>query len=269
MKNIGTLLFLGVILCSVPGGASAGTISLADLALNDNGTFTDGIDFQSPPSPLTSTLDASGLGTLTYSLAPGVAGSYFMALFMDYEVSSPFWNEYGAVSGTPAASQTWQIDSNFGDGNFVNPTLFTNVQNNTLDNTNHIPGDPALEGTGAIPPDNFLNTCGANVLGGTVAPTCNTDVAMGMGFSYSLTADQQVIITFLTSTTAPDGGFYLEQIHPVDGQNSAASAVYLSANILIEPTGGTQTPEPGTWLLCSGALMLVYAARKRRKSNAR
>lgn len=39
-----------------------------------------------------------------------------------------------------------RIDSSFGPGHFTGPTLYVNVRNNTLDNTNHVPGDPSNEG---------------------------------------------------------------------------------------------------------------------------
>jgi hypothetical protein len=244
---------MGILVCLATAGAFAGTVSLQDLALNDNGTFTDLAS--ETALPLSSTLDAlSGLGTLTYVYNPGVAGTYFMDVFFDYQVGAPLFNEYGAFSGVPVAGQTWQIDASFLDGNFVNPTLYTNVQNNTLDNTNHVHG----------PTDNFLLGCGANMVGAAVDSTCNTDVAMGMGFNYTLAANEKAVITLTASPTAPTEGFYLRQIHPADQGNDGPSSVYLSGNLLIQPSTGPGVPEPASWLLVGSAALIGLGAFRRK-----
>ena len=234
--------------------AFASTVVLNDLALNDNGAFTDGIDPGLPPASLVSTFDSSGLGTLTYTNNPGTPGSYFMAMYFDYDVSVPFWNEYGAMSGTPVGGQTWQIDSAVvaNDANFPSPTLFSNVQGNALDNTNHVPGTT----------DNSFFNCGANG-GGAINAGCNTDVAFGMGFAYALGSNQEAVITFTTSQSPCSGdGLCLADFHPVDAFNTSAQAVYLSATITIQPT--TSTPEPASWLLIGSATLIGFGVFRRK-----
>src|SRR4029077_6157436 len=82
----------------------------------------------------------TGLGTLTLTFNPGVAGNYFFDAFFDEQLHIPFYDEFGAVGGVPGAGISWQIDEpEFGDANRVG-TIFTNTSNNGLDNTNHIPG---------------------------------------------------------------------------------------------------------------------------------
>jgi hypothetical protein len=244
---------LVALVCLALPAAFGGT--LFDVALNSNGVYADGVN--PTLAPLSSTINpATGLGTITYTYNPGAPGSYFMALALDYDVvpDVPF-NEYGGASGTPVAGQSWQIDVTSGDlyldANFTS-TLFTNTQNNTLDNTNHVPGTT----------DNSFYDCGANG-GGAVDPTCNTDVAFGMGFGYTLGMDEKAVITFNITDTAPASGFYLWQTHPEDYANPTPQTVYLTGNVSIQPTNG-QVPEPASWLLVGPAALIGLGAFRRK-----
>src|SRR5580658_1805858 len=94
---------------------------------------------------------------------------------------------------------------------------------------------------------------------------------MAMGFAFTLAANQDEVITLNLSETAPTSGFYLQQIHPVDGcdqngQNCANPVqlnLYFSGNAVVQGTG-PQTPEPGTRLLVStaAATLLLFRSRK-------
>jgi hypothetical protein len=68
---------------------------------------------------------------------------------------------------------------------------------------------------------NFLNDCGAepNAINPVPNSLCNNDVAFAMGFNYIVTPGFEEIISFTVTPTAPAGGFYLEQLHPVDPAN--------------------------------------------------
>lgn len=241
MRKTAIAVCLGILVCLGVSGAFAGTIQ--DVAVNNNGTFADGVDITS--SPFSSTIDpTTGLGTITYTDNPGAAGSFFTVLAIDYEVGIPFWNEYGGTSGSASAGETWQIDASFTDQNFA-PTIWTNTQNNTLDNTNHVPGTL----------DNFDGvTCSS--------PNCNTDVAVAMGFAYVLAPNQEAVISFSISDTQPDSG-YLFQTHPADAANDAAQTVYFTGGVSILPTGG-QVPEPASWLLVGSAALLGLGAFRRK-----
>ena len=262
-KTIAVLV--GLWMLTLP--AAFGSPVLFDLALNNNGTFTDGLNLSALPGSLSGDAGfvSTGLGTLTFTDNPGAAGTYFMAMYFDYDVAVPFWNEYGTQTGTPVAGQTWQIDAAVvaNDANFPSPTLFANVQNNSLDDTNHIPGQT----------DNSFFNCGADG-GGAIDTTCNADVAFGMGFSYTLTASQEAVVTFTTSTNPcvvpdvvrPQDGstLCLGDTHPADVFNDTSQSVYLSATISIQPTTAPPVPEPGSWLLVGSAALIGFGALRRK-----
>jgi hypothetical protein len=249
------IVFLALLVLVAMPGAYASTVVLSDVALNDDGAFTDGIQPASPPSALVFAVDPSGLGTITFT-GTGSPGTYFMDMYFDYDVSVPFWNEYGIQSGTAAKGQRWQIDQAVADSddlNFPNPTLFANVQDNKLADKNFTPGTE----------DNSFFNCGANG-GGAVDKNCNTDVAFGMGFNYRLAANQEAVITFTTSQSPCSGaGLCLADVHPVDAFNTSAQAVYLSATLSIQSTG-PQTPEPASWLLVGSAALIGFGVFRRK-----
>jgi hypothetical protein len=45
----------------------------------------------------------TGLGTFSYIFDPGAAGVYQISFYLDYDVSSPFVNEYGTINNAGAA----------------------------------------------------------------------------------------------------------------------------------------------------------------------
>src|SRR4030081_1126974 len=55
---------------------------------------------------------ATGIGTLTYvfNAAPG---TYNFTAFFDNQVANPFFNEFGAVTGSAAAGQSWEVGDSF------------------------------------------------------------------------------------------------------------------------------------------------------------
>ena len=189
----------------------------------------------------------TGLGTLTLTFQPGVAGAYFFDVFFDHQLHVPFYNEYGSVSGIPGAGISWQIDEpGFGDANRLG-TIYTNVTNNALDNTNYIPGTLS----------NFANNCGANG-GGAVDPACNNDVSMALGFNFFLAAEDVATITITAGPNQPAGPFYLGQ-HDAD----TLSDVFLTGALHIQVI-----PEPGSWALL-GTVGLILGSALRRKFSAR
>ena len=89
---------------------------------------------------------------------------------------------------------------------------------------------------------------------------------MSLGFSFTLTATQEAIITVNARTTNP-GGFYLEQSHPVDANNSTAPLnLFLNGGVSIQDlSGGPSVPEPGYWPILGIALALIAGIKLRRK----
>jgi len=200
----------------------------------------------------------TGTGTLTFTITG--AGPLSFNAFFDHQLNLPFFNEYGAVNGAPVAGQTWQIDDpTFG-------TIFANTQGNTLDDINWVPGTT----------DNNSGLC-ANVYAAGCANT-NDDVSMAMGFSFNLLANQQELITLNLSHTAPVGGFFLHQIHPIDGcdltgancTNPVQLDLYFSGSALTQPTGVPSVPEPSTLILLLGATpcALIFKALRHKLSTA-
>ena len=237
------------------------SISLQDFAVNVNGTTADYNNLADPdPTMLTFGMNAAGfntttgLGSITYSFS-GAPGSYFVNFYFDLSASAPFFNEYGAVNGAAPAGTSFEIAE-------VNPSVggiqFFNGTNesfaNVLDDTNHVP----------VGNTNFLNNC-------TVKP-CNGDVAMALGFNFTLTSGQSAVITLGTSATNP-GGFNLEDIHPVDPANAAAAAIFLNGSISVGGSGPPppppSAPEPGSLPLLATIAAIAAAVAYRRKLGSR
>jgi hypothetical protein len=159
------LVLAGLFLVLGVSGASAATIGLFEVKLNKDGVI-------STPVGLTP------LGTLTVNVS-GV-GTHYVGLFVDYEIDeaiNTFFNEYGAVSGAPAAGQSWEID----EPGFVYGDIYSNFTAGTLDNSYGLPA-------------------------GT-----KDDVSMALGWNFVLAAGETATILFRVDETTPSG-FYLQQL---------------------------------------------------------
>lgn len=246
-----------VVMALAPAATAwADPVVLQDYLFNVNGSSycPDSVCGALVPGGLdTSAFDFStGVGTLVWTFNPGVAGNYFFDAFFNHDLHAPFFNEFGASSGTPAAGVSWQIDEpGFGDGNRLG-TIFDNAIANALDNTNHVPGMTS----------NFLNRCGGNG-GGPADPTCNNDASMAMGFNFVLAANEQVVLTLATSTTRPGSGFFLAQ----SDRDLPGDDLFLTAALNIRATS-TAVPEPATLLLVSGGLLAIARRSRRRMRRA-
>jgi hypothetical protein len=215
------LLCLGLL--SQP--AARADSSLASVLFNVNGATQTGYAGFNTGSWNSTT----GIGTLTYVFNPG-AGTYNFTAFFDNQVANPFFNEFGSTTGAPAAGQSWEIGDSFGS------TIYGDTIAGTLNNSNMLPGQ-----TG-----NFLQDC-------TAGASCNGDAALAMGFHFVLGAGQEAVITLTFSTSAPPGGFFLTQTHPIDAGNNSSSSIYFSGNEAARQIV-VGAPEPGSLLLVSLAL---------------
>lgn len=245
-----------ILTLAAASNARASAIALQEVLFNVNGTVYNDT---SVPGLDAAAFDAvTGIGALTFTFNPGVAGSYFVDAYFDHEVHSPFFDEFGAAVGSPSAGTSWQIDEpGFGDSNRVG-TIYTNVLNHSLDNTNHIPGQSSNE----------LFECGANG-GGAPDPTCNNDVAMALGYSFLLGANQHAVITWLLSDSQPAGGFYLHQVGP--GANGPDN-LYFSSTLSIQagsPPDPTPVPEPTSLLLLGSGLAIAARRAQARREVTR
>jgi hypothetical protein len=194
---------------------------------------------------------ASGLGTATITFNPGAAGSYNVNLWLFEELlDADADNEFGMTGGTATANQaglSWQIDvPDYDSGGDPNPdalgTIGANTAKNTLNDINSVPGPSA---------------CAA----------CTDFVSMALGFDFSLGADEEEVLTFKTTSSAPASGFYLEQINPTDGINSTPIDLFYTATAITQSTSTGPvgpTPEPGSViLLATMAGILMWSFRSR------
>jgi hypothetical protein len=260
------LSIAAVLFCVTPAFSS----SLQDWEFNVNGHNYypgQGDSLGTVPGLNSSGFNATtGLGTLTLTFDPNVAGTFYIGAWFFVPTGTPFYNEYGAVNGSAGAGQNWQIDIPQYDASSANHgagTIIDNLSNGTLSDTNSVPGQTS----------NYLHDCGADG-GGPVTASCNDLVSMAQGFKFTLTKDQGEKITFDLSSSNP-GGFSLEDIHPIDGSNSSASDVFYSASAAAYCTTncGTPTaPEPATWTLlvaAGGMLALALGRRRSLRSGSR
>ena len=244
-----TVFVATLVLCAGAVGRAAAGPVLQEVALNVGGTVYTSL----AGVPMLSTAgfdEATGLGTLVLSFSPGPAGSYGVAAFFNHDLDTPFYDEYGGAAGTPGAGQAWQIDEpGYGDSNRIG-TIYSNLLSLSFDNTNYIPG--ALS--------NLSNDCGANG-GSAVEASCNNDVSLGMGFTFALAANEQAVIAWTVSESAPTSGFYLWQAAPRESLRSIflTSSLSISSEVPPQPV-----PEPGgTLILTAPALLGLALARTR------
>ncbi len=200
---LSTVMAVGLAL-SFGTPAFAAVINLFDWAFHlDAANYPSGSVL--PPAINGAGFDFStGLGTITITISG--AGSHNIAAFFDHEIDeaiNTFFNEYGVVTGAPAAGQSWEIDEpgyTFGD-------IYANVLAGALDNTNSIP---------AGSPD---------------------DVSMALGWNFVLAAGETASLTFRLTPTAPQGGFYLTQHDP-----DSNASIYFSSSLFIRGGGTAPEP---------------------------
>jgi len=248
MKRFKRAVFLGFVIGAV--FTMLGAPSLQEFLLNANGTTyhnTTAVPGLNAGGFNTTT----GLGTLAWTFDPGHAGTYSLGAYFDHQGHVPFFDEYGAVAGTPPAGMSWQIDEpGFGDENRLG-TIYGNVIAASLDNTNHVPGQTS----------NFDTFCGANTSGHAVDAACNNDVAMALGWNFLLGDGQEALFTIVASLT-PRAGFHLGQFDPETGD-----AIYLSATGEIRESNGPPPPgipEPSTVVLFGTGLLGAIAGKRGR-----
>jgi hypothetical protein len=222
MKKV-KILFFGLI-CFIfsTSGASAVQFELFDWAFNIDGDISEarlGDDM-----PATGEL-TNGLGTLSWTTAE--AGDHSFLAWFDHQIDADintFFNEYGGVSGSPKAGQSWEIDEpgyvDFGEPDANN--IYANLMKGSLDNTNSISG-------------------------------LYDDVSMAMGWDFYLDRGQKAVIGLTLSHIAPETGFYL--FHTDDHSDAS---IYLSSTLKV-----STVPEPGTMLLLCIGLAGMFGVRKK------
>jgi hypothetical protein len=244
MKKL--LYVVGTLLLGLTAKSAHADPVLYDVIFNVNGTTTVG-SFAVAGLDTSAYNTSTGLGTLTYTYNPGVAGSSFFDVMFDIDINFAVnFNEYGTAVGTPGAGFSWEI----GDyGVTTPPDIYDDTLNNTLGNVNLLPGKT----------DNYNGSCSG--------ATCNSDAAMAQGVHFTLGANQEEIITMTLSTTLPTSGFYLDQTHPIDTSDKNQQDVYFTMSATTRSTGPSPVPEPSTWMmLATGMGASLAGLRKRFRS---
>lgn len=267
----GSLLLIGALvliaLIGVQKVRAQDTPQLEDLWFNQNGTFTEDLGTGVAGVNETGLNEGTGLGTITFT--DTTTGAGYFNTFINEAVGTEFYDEYATTSGALASGESYEIGSVPGSestgytdtASTASYTAFSDAENGTLNNTNGLP-----EGT-----NNFLGTC---------TGSCNGDVALALGDSFTVASGDEEIITVTISQTAPTSGFYIAQTNPCEDNpcgeaNSSTGTVYysLSAEQMPVNTGGgggtTGVPEPGTWvLLLSGLGGLLFLGWRQRHPSA-
>jgi hypothetical protein len=189
----------------------------------------------------------NGLGTLTWSTSD--AGPHSFIGFFDCDLIVPeddlfYWeNEYGMAVGSPATGQSWEVDVSY-DTLYYDTDIRDNVLAGALDNSvnnGFSPGDEPF------------------------------DVAMALGWDFSLDAGESALVTMHLAEARPEDagglGFYLLQTDPYGLADPYS--VYFYSTLEILDAGSPVVPEPATIVLTGLGLagMAVFRRRSAIKSS--
>lgn len=245
MKKILGVTTAALLLFGIGGSrAFAQNTSLQDVAVNVDGNVIDAASdstFATDAASLGVNLagynEVTGLGQIT--LTTTTTG--FFDVGFSLPVSTPFFNEYGATTGSISSGETWEIDDEEnGSNNFA-----ANFGGNALNNTNALP-------TGS---DNYLSACDGQT-------GCNGSPLLGLGQSFVVDAgDVETVNVYVSQSGCTTGGICLEESQANDisdgGSNSTPQTVYLTLNASEAPVCTVNcvvppppaTPEPSSWIL--------------------
>ena len=248
-----TRILTAALLSMTAAGVQAGPINPFDACLNINGAihhvalgcFADAAS--DAPGSVSESIETdlgafdSGLGSVSVELSD--VGDFFVGLFVDWDIAEFYFDEASSSSGVLAAGQSFEVDEpgwvDFDDPDFYGGDLDLNFAAGALDGT-------------------ILQNALAGDSGGP-----EEDIALSLGWDFSLTAGQSAVVTFLLSATQPDSGFWLSHTDPF-----AEITFFFSSTLEIlgdEPPPPTSVPEPGTLFLLGAALIggrLMRVARR-------
>jgi hypothetical protein len=203
--------------------ASAATYNFYDNLYNRDGSVSRIDPWGLTPLPF-------DFGALSLSTSFTTQGSHSITLMMDAEIDqaiNTFFNETGTTHGSVAAGQSWQIGDPMVLGGIYDLTAAGALTNSDLNG-----GRP-------------------------------NDVALALGWNFTLGALQTATVSFYLSDALPISGFYLEQYDP-DSQAS----LYFSSTLKIEDTNPNTVPEPSTFLLLGSAIAGLALYRRRAGKSA-
>jgi hypothetical protein len=190
-----------------------------DIDNNGNGNL-------SGPEDLPSFIDTSGFDFVTGLGSIGITiagqGSHSVLTFFDHDIEEArngYDNEAGSSNGSPATSETWEIDEPGGGAGRD--------------------GTGGEEYFGDIFFDNFLNGIPDGMAFFTTDPVDQTilppiDVSMAMGRNFELGQDQTAEIVFVLSSTNVPAGFYLVHSDPDSLLFFPNAIIYFSSTLTVE-----------------------------------
>jgi hypothetical protein len=272
-----------LILCAILGllgTAPAIFADVVDYLLNANGTLycdqgsfvpvactgsngpstSSGLTAAGATGTLGTNLLGTGEGTVSLSFTPG---SYNVGLWLfENLIPQSSFDEYGAMGGTIAPGERWQIDvpdyAVLGDPNTsATGTIIANTIANTLSNKNDVPGGV----------DSVTGSCGSPNF--TPSPNCNDSTSFALSQSFTVNSGDVGTLTFDVSPTKPTTGFYLEQIDPAVDTGGPPVTEYFTESfsqtaVCTVNCGVSPVPEPSSWIsLLAFAGVLVLAVRRR------
>jgi hypothetical protein len=186
-----------------------------------SGFGSSGVPKSGPPFYL------SGLGTLQDTVSG--AGTYDFIAFVDTDANyadGPF-HDSGTSSGSAPSGTSWEIGNNVATG----------------------PGSIGYNAANSAPGSDLLSDAN-DVPGG------DKDIAMALGFDFTLTTGETATIDLSLSSSAP-GGFYLEDYN--DNPNSPDDVFY-SGSLSISSNVSSGVPDNGaTWISLLLGLMGLAA----------
>jgi hypothetical protein len=215
--------------------------TLTELLFNAGGTISDQYPTTSTAigspvtvisgfGPSTQVPYLSGLGTLQYTVT-GTGSHNFDAMIDDEAnfANGPFHDSGSIVNAGSAPSYlSWEVGN---PDTAASGSIKANTEANTLDDANDVPSG-------------------------------NTDIAVALGFNFTLAAGQTATIDITESATAPASGLYMEQQNVFDP--------YLYGTLTVSSPTNPGVPDNGaTWLYMLLALTgLGVAARMERKFSS-
>ena len=191
----------GVFLLAFGSVGQAAPIQLYDFALNIDDDIYDIVFSYEPLNAVPAGVDASGFAYIGQDPLDGPAatglgsiiititgvGMHNILAYFDHELDEDvngFDNESGGTGGAAAAGQSWEIDEpGFGNEDDYYGDIRYNFEDNALDNRV------------------FYDAIDDWTLGGASDRDFD-DVAMAMGWNFTLAADETAEIVFTVGTTA-------------------------------------------------------------------